>query len=46
MRRSCSTEVAVAVAESWAAVQNGNSSAQLSGSRPSMSSIELVPKIM
>ena len=29
--------VAVAVAESWAAVQNGNNSAELSGKRPSFS---------
>ena len=38
--------VAVAVAESWTAVQNGSSSAELSGRRPSFSSTGLVPKIM
>ena len=45
-RGSYITEVAVVVAESWATVQNGSSSAELSGRRPSFSSIELVPKIM
>ena len=38
--------VVVAVAESWAAVQNGSNSAELSGKRPSFSSTEPVPKIM
>ena len=38
--------VAVAVAESWATVQNGSSSAELSGRKPSFNSIEPVPKIM
>ena len=38
--------VAVAVAESWATIQNGSSNAELSGRRPSFSSTEPVPKIM
>ena len=38
--------VAVAVAKSWVAVQNGSSGAELSGRRPSFSSTKPVPKIM
>ena len=38
--------VAVAVAESWAVVQNGSSSVEFSGRKPSFNSTEPVPKIM
>ena len=38
--------VAVVVGESWAAVQNGNSSVELSGRRPSFIITKIVPKIM
>ena len=38
--------VAVAEAKSWAVVQNGSNSAELSGSRPSISSTETVPKVV
>ena len=38
--------IAVAVAEAWATVQNGSSSAELSGRRPSFSNTEPMPKIM
>ena len=38
--------VAVAVAESWATMQNDSSSVELNGSRLSINSTETVPKIM
>ena len=40
MRGSCSTDVAVAVAKSWATIQNGSNNAELSGSRPSINNTE------
>ena len=46
LRGNYSTKVAMAVAESWAAVQNGSNNAELSGRRPSFNSIEPVSKIM
>ena len=46
MRGSYSTEVAMAVAKSWEAVLNGSNRAELSGSKPSFSSIEPVFKVM
>ena len=46
MRGSYSTVVAVVVAQSWAAVQNGSNSAELSGRRLSFNNTEPVPKIM